>query len=356
MKTTSLRIISSTLNSFGQRSTRMLWTMIGMLLVATALEIQALGTPPQVVITSVNNQTFFSGSFSGWVYFDLTADVFNFAAPVAKVDYYEGSTLIGTATQAPYDVGLYYQIQTLGLSGTHYIDAVATDTLGNVVRTTPNAFWYNICDFFVYNLDLLPFICQIFSPDPGSVFAYGDPIPIQVSVIEPCDGMFDGIDLYLDSQVQHLNLGGTFVWENASLGLHHIGAIITSPGPIQFSADGIDINVTVNDTEAPVASSAVVKAPVLLQNPLRIVGWFQLLATDNSDPDPLIYLKGNAGSFVAGPFHNGDQVEIAHGRSLIPRQAPSTFGGNIATIQLNGDVLLWAVDSSGNASTPVRCR
>jgi len=78
--------------------------------------------------------------------------------------------------------------------------------------------------------------------------------------------------------------------------------------------------------------------------------------TDNCDPDPLIYIKGSVGSFVAGPFRNGDQVEVGHGPSLIPRQAPSTFGGNIATIQLNGDVLLWAVDSKGNASVPIPCK
>ena len=81
-----------------------------------------------------------------------------------------------------------------------------------------------------------------------------------------------------------------------------------------------------------------------------------MLATDNRDPDPLIYIKGSVGSFVAGPFHNGDQVEIAHGPSLIPQQAPSTFGGNIASIQLNGDVLLWAGDSTGNASTLIQCK
>jgi len=114
--------------------------------------------------------------------------------------------------------------------------------------------------------------------------------------------------------------------------------------------------IFVNDAEPPVASYAIVKAPVLLSNPPRIVGAFQLLATDNCDPDLLIYLKGSAGSFVAGPFHNGDQVEIAHGPSLIPRQAPRTSGGNIASIQLNGDVLLWAGDSSGNTSTPIQCR
>ena len=112
----------------------------------------------------------------------------------------------------------------------------------------------------------------------------------------------------------------------------------------------------VNDIEAPKGSYAVVKAPALFANPPRIVGSFQLLATDNCDPDPLIYIKGSVGSFVAGPFHNGDQVEIAHGPSLTPRQAPSTFGGNIATIQLNGDVLLWAVDSTANASTAIKCK
>jgi hypothetical protein len=115
-------------------------------------------------------------------------------------------------------------------------------------------------------------------------------------------------------------------------------------------------NVTVNDTEPPVATYAVVKAPVLLSNPPRIVGSFQLVAMDNCDPDPLIYLKGSVGSFVAGPFHNGDQVEIAHGPSLTPQQAPSTSGGNIASILLNGDALLWAVDSSGNASTRIQCK
>jgi hypothetical protein len=37
-------------------------------------------------------------------------------------------------------------------------------------------------------------------------------------------------------------------------------------------------------------------------NPPHIVGSFQLLASDNFDLDPLIYIKGSAGSFVAGCF------------------------------------------------------
>ena len=77
-------------------------------------------------------------------------------------------------------------------------------------------------------------------------------------------------------------------------------------------------NVAIKDPEPPAASCAVVKTPVLLSKPPRIVGLFQLLATDNCDPDPLIYVKGSVGSFVAGPFHNGDRVEIAHCPTLIP--------------------------------------
>jgi hypothetical protein len=43
----------------------------------SANEIQALATPGQVVITSINNQTFLSGSLFGWLFLDITIDVFN---------------------------------------------------------------------------------------------------------------------------------------------------------------------------------------------------------------------------------------------------------------------------------------
>jgi hypothetical protein len=42
--------------------------------------------------------------------------------------------------------------------------------------------------------------------------------------------------------------------------------------------------------------------------------------------------------------------------ALVVPRAPKTFSGNIASIQLNGDALLRAVDSSGNASTPLKCK
>jgi hypothetical protein len=44
MKTTSLRILGSTLSWFAQRTNTMLWTMLGMLLVGTALSLNAQPT------------------------------------------------------------------------------------------------------------------------------------------------------------------------------------------------------------------------------------------------------------------------------------------------------------------------
>ena len=86
-----------------------------------ATEVQSLVTPGTVVITSpATDQTFLPGEGV-----TITADVFNFSAPVTKVDFYEGSTLIGTATQAPYSVVYYNPFID---NSRHYIVAVATDT------------------------------------------------------------------------------------------------------------------------------------------------------------------------------------------------------------------------------------
>jgi len=110
-----------------------------------------------------------------------------------------------------------------------------------------------------------------------------------------------------------------------------------------------------NDSQPPQVSCLVLKPSRLFPNPARIIAEVQLQATDDCDSDPLIYVGGTKTAFVAGPFHDGDIVEVAHGPSLTPGSHP---GGppNVAAIQLIGDVQIWAVDSSGNASAKQTCR
>jgi alpha-tubulin suppressor-like RCC1 family protein len=115
-------------------------------------------------------------------------------------------------------------------------------------------------------------------------------------------------------------------------------------------------NVTINDPALPNGSCAAVIPFQILQNPLRKVGRFQLLASDNCDPDPKIYIGDSRSSFVAGPFHNLDLIEIGAGPSLTPNQHAPASGPDVAVVFTKGDPLLWAVNRSGNASTPIKCK
>jgi len=130
------------------------------------------------------------------------------------------------------------------------------------------------------------------------------------------------------------------------------------PGAIWY-----EINISYNtpseacidDTQAPQVSCLVLKPSRLFPNPPRIIAQVQLQATDDCDSDPLIYVGGTKTAFVAGPFHNADIIEVAHGPSLTPGSHPGA-PPNVAAIQLIGDVQIWAVDSSGNASAKQICR
>jgi hypothetical protein len=120
--------------------------------------------------------------------------------------------------------------------------------------------------------------------------------------------------------------------------------------------------VTVEDREAPLVACPAApnpstkkiptagKTPQSGQNP---DGYYQLLAKDNCDPNPTLYVTDSAGSFVAGPFANGDIVKITQSPgNAFQRPGPL---GIVAHIRLKGDPLLSAADASGNVSTAVNC-
>jgi hypothetical protein len=94
------------------------------------------------------------------------------------------------------------------------------------------------------------------------------------------------------------------------------------------------------------------KNPKSGQNP---DGFYKLLATDNCDPNPKIYVRDSASSFVAGPFANGDQVKITQAPGGKPKRQRGP-GVIVAHLHLRGDALLYGVDADGNVSAPIMCR
>ncbi len=78
-------------------------------------------------------------------------------------------------------------------------------------------------------------------------------------------------------------------------------------------------------------------------------GYYQLLAKDNCDPNPNIFIKDTGSSLVAGPFKDGDIVHLKHtgGEPRWSLTAPPV----VAAISLNGNGLVVAADASGNVTS-----
>ena len=83
-------------------------------------------------------------------------------------------------------------------------------------------------------------------------------------------------------------------------------------------------------------------------------GFYQVLASDNVDPRPQIFVADSASSFVAGPFVSGDKLKITQAPGATPNSMPGPQD-IVAHLQLNGDALIFARDASGNVSARVAC-
>jgi hypothetical protein len=129
------------------------------------------------------------------------------------------------------------------------------------------------------------------------------------------------------------------------------------------NTNGCCFDVTVLDNEPPKVecnggvNPSGKKIPVAGKNPAsgqNPDGYYQLLAKDNCDPDPLIFVADTGSPFIAGPFHNGDVIKLTQSPGKTPSQDPAP-APIVAHVHLKGDGSLYALDASGNQSEGVLC-
>ncbi len=82
-------------------------------------------------------------------------------------------------------------------------------------------------------------------------------------------------------------------------------------------------------------------------------GFYQLLATDDDDPAPQIFVSDANGSGPFGPFSSGDTVKITEAPGSKAVSKPMG-GAVVAHIRLTADAVVTATDAAGN-STSVSC-
>jgi len=83
-------------------------------------------------------------------------------------------------------------------------------------------------------------------------------------------------------------------------------------------------------------------------------GFYVLGATDNVDPNAMIFVADSASSFVAGPYPSGTTIKLIQAPGATPNVKPGT-GAIDFKITLNGDAIVTAVDASGNVSARATC-
>jgi len=147
----------------------------------------------------------------------------------------------------------------------------------------------------------------------------------------------------------------------SSLGTDTIRARVTLNNPTG-ATDTETAAKTWRDTTPPVASCVPTtnpsgnnippagNNPKSGQNP---DGFYELVATDDVDPNPDITVSDTGSSFVAGPYADGTKIKLTQAPGAKPNVKPRP-GVIDWHITIKGDAVMTATDGSGN-SVSVRC-
>jgi RHS repeat-associated protein len=203
-----------------------------------------VNAPPTVSITSPTAGTVFTAPAS----ITITATASDSDGTIAKVEFFEGATLLGTSTAAPYSVALANVA-----AGTHTYSARATDNLG--AATTSAAVSVTV--------DAPP-VVSLTAPAANAVFAAPATIALAASATDAV-GIITKVDFY-----QGTTLIGTataspygFSWTNVAAGSYSVTAVATNDAGGTTSSAAVAITVDAAPTvslTAP-AASAVFAAP-----------------------------------------------------------------------------------------------
>jgi RHS repeat-associated protein len=195
------------------------------------IKVDAVNLPPTVSLASPANKAVFNAPAAIALKANASAPEAN--DTVARVDFFDGTTLVGTATAAPY-------IATIAnaAAGTHVLTAVATD--GQGAQTISAARTVTV----TAGANLAPRVA-LTNPATGATFSAPATIALTASASD-ADGTIARVDFYQGP----IPIGTvtsapyTFTWTNVGQGSYAVTAVATdNGGAMTVSAVS---NITVN--------------------------------------------------------------------------------------------------------------
>ena len=199
---------------------------------------------PSVSLTAPANGTPFTAPAN----IQLTATASDSDGVVSKVEFYAGTSLIGTATSAPYSA-----TWSNVASGNYQLFAVATDNSGAVTTSTSASITVN-------NGNVAPAV-TLTTPLNGTTFPAGTTIGLAATAYD-FDGVINKVEFFagttlIGTATVPVNGLYTAVWNNAAAGAHSITAKATDNANGVTTSTAANINVVFETGLTPTADTYV---------------------------------------------------------------------------------------------------
>lgn len=202
----------------------------GTLATATFDNVTPTASPgsPTVSITSPAN----GATFTAPATINITASASEPNGTIAKVDFYNGSTLLGSSTTSPYGVTW----SNVG-AGTYSLTAVATDGQG-ATATSPAV------SITVTAAADTPPTVSITSPANGATYTAPATVSITATASDS-DGTVTKVDFYSGTTLLGTSTASpySFTWNNVAAGTYSLTAVATDNGGASTTSSAVSITV-----------------------------------------------------------------------------------------------------------------
>jgi regulation of enolase protein 1 (concanavalin A-like superfamily) len=160
---------------------------------------------------------------------------------VSRVDFYRGSTLIGSDTSSPFST-----TWTSAPAGTYSLTARATDNGGATTTSAPVSITVGSTS------NQLP-IVSITSPASGATFSTGANVTIAATASDP-DGSVSRVDFYRGSTLIASDTTNPYsaTWSNATAGTHSLTAVARDNAGATRTSAAVSITVGSSGSSGPV--------------------------------------------------------------------------------------------------------
>ncbi|MEO6499690.1 MAG: Ig-like domain-containing protein, partial [Mucilaginibacter sp.] len=178
----------------------------------------------------------------------ITAQANDADGSVAKVEFFSGNTLLGTANTSPYT----FSWDNVA-AGNYTLTAKATDDGGAITSSAAIA-------ISVVTIPLLPPVVNIVTPVNNATFA--EPATITISALASDDGSISKVELFNGSTLLNTQFTSpyTFTWQNVPAGNYTLTAVATDNDGLKTTSDVVAVSVT--GTAVPIPPVVTLMAPV----------------------------------------------------------------------------------------------